>query len=188
MLADCYARSVHSDRKEIIIAETAHEANAGPWFQLAKRRFRIHLWPINPDNFELGLDELEKLLCERTLLVAFPHVSNLLGRIEDARAITALAHQAGAQVVIDGVAYAPHRAIDVAELEADWYTYSTYKVFGPHMAALFGTQQALEQLEGPNHFFVPRDEIPYKFEPGGPSHEGLRWINRAVALSLGAGG
>jgi selenocysteine lyase/cysteine desulfurase len=104
--------------------------------------------------------------------VAFPHVSNLLGRVEDAQAITKTAHEAGARVVIDGVAYAPHLSMDVAALEADWYAYSMYKVFGPHMAALFGKTEAIEELEGPNHFFIPRTEIPYKFEPGGPSHEG----------------
>jgi selenocysteine lyase/cysteine desulfurase len=70
------------------------------------------------------------------------------------------------------VAYAPHRAIDVADLGADWYLYSTYKVFGPHMAALFGRDEAFAELEGPNHFFIDRDDVPYKFEPGGVCHEG----------------
>lgn len=106
MLSECYARASNGTRNEIIVAETAHEANAGPWFRLAARGF------------------------------------------------------------------APHRAMDVASLGADWYVYSTYKVFGPHMAALFGTHAAFEELEGPNHFFIPKHEVPYRFEPGGPSHEG----------------
>jgi selenocysteine lyase/cysteine desulfurase len=99
-----------------------------------------------------------------------------LGRIEDARSITTLVRDAGARVIVDGVAYAPHRAIDVAGLGADWYVYSTYKVFGPHMAALFGTHEALAGLDGPNHFFIPRTEVPYAFEPGGVSHEGCAAI------------
>jgi cysteine desulfurase family protein (TIGR01976 family) len=172
MLADCYARAASPGRNEIIVAETAHEANAGPWFRLADRGFRVHTWPIDPGSLELGLDDLEGMLGDRTLIVAFPHVSNILGRIEDARAITKRAHRAGARVVIDGVAFAPHQAIDVAALGADWYSYSTYKVFGPHMAALFGTSAAFAELDGPNHFFIPKNQIPYKFEPGGPSHEG----------------
>ena len=172
MLAECYARAANTGRNEIIVAETAHEANAGPWYRLVDRGFRVHTWPIAPGSLELGRDDLQRLLCERTLIVAFPHVSNILGRVEDAQGITELAHDAGARVVIDGVAYAPHRAIDVADLRADWYSYSTYKVFGPHMAALFGTTEAFADLDGPNHFFIPRDAIPYKFEPGGPSHEG----------------
>lgn len=172
MLADCYARAKPHGRNEVIVAETAHEANAGPWYRLKDRGFTIHTWACEPDTLELGLDALRDLLSDRTLLVAFPHVSNVLGRVEDAGAIARTAHEAGARVVVDGVAYAPHRAIDVRAIEADWYAYSTYKVFGPHMAALFGTNEAFRELEGPNHFFVPREEIPYKFEPGGASHEG----------------
>jgi len=172
MLAECYARASNRTRNEIIVAETAHEANAGPWFRLAARGFKVRLWPIEADGLTLPLDSLKKLLGDRTRLVAFPHISNLLGRIEDAESITALVHAAGARVVIDGVAFAPHRAMDVASLGADWYLYSTYKVFGPHMAALFGTHAAFEELEGPNHFFIPKHEVPYRFEPGGPAHEG----------------
>ena len=172
ILAECYARAERGGRDEIIVAETAHEANAGPWMRLADRGFKVHIWPVSGEQSELDLNELRRLLSERTRIVAFPHVSNVLGRIEDARGITQLAHEVGARVVIDGVAYAPHRAIDVAALEADWYVYSTYKVFGPHMAALFGMRDALAELEGPNHFFIPRQAVPYKFEPGGPSHEG----------------
>lgn len=130
MLADCYARNDHAGRNEIIVAETAHEANAGPWYRLANRGFQVHTWPLGPEGLDLPLDSLKNLLSDRTRLVAFPHVSNILGRVEDARTITRLAHGAGARVVIDGVAYAPHRAIDVADLKADWYSYSTYKVFG----------------------------------------------------------
>jgi cysteine desulfurase family protein (TIGR01976 family) len=172
MLADCYRRAGNSNGNEIIIAETAHEANAGPWARLERDGFRVRTWPLGLDSLELSLDALAPLLSERTCIVAFPHVSNLLGRIEDARAIIGMAHEAGARVVVDGVAYAPHRAIDVAALGADWYLYSTYKVFGPHMAALFGTCEAFAELEGPNHFFIPRDEVAYTFEPGGASHEG----------------
>lgn len=172
MLAGCYAHRGPGERDEIIIAETAHEANAGPWARLAERGFTVRIWPMDPETTELRLDDLRPLLSERTAMVAFPHVSNILGRIEDAAQITRMAHEHGARVVVDGVAYAPHRAMDVQAIGADWYVYSTYKVFGPHMAALFGTHEAAAELEGPNHYFIPRDEVPYRFEPGGVSHEG----------------
>ena len=107
-----------------------------------------------------------------TALVALPHVSNLLGEIVDLQAVTALAHAVGARVVADGVAYAPHRAIDVQAWDVDWYVYSTYKVYGPHMAVMYGKPDALAELTGPNHFFIPDDDLPYKFEPGGANHEG----------------
>ena len=86
---------------------------------------------------------------------------------------------AGARVVVDGVAYAPHRLMDVARWGVDWYVYSTYKVFGPHMAALYGRHDAWAELEGPNHFFLPGGN-PYKFELGGPNHEGCAGL---LALS-----
>lgn len=171
MLAECYARRGPGERDEIIIAETAHEANAGPWARLRERGFSVRVWPMDPETTELRLDDLRALLSERTAIVAFPHVSNILGRIEDAEEITQMAHAHGARVVVDGVAYAPHRAMNVQKIGADWYVYSTYKVFGPHMAALFGTHEALSELEGPNHYFIPRNAVPYQFELGGVSHE-----------------
>ena len=128
----------------------------------------------------LPLDALDELLNDHTALVALPHVSNLLGGIVDLPEVVRMAHGVGARVVADGVAYAPHRAIDVDAWDVDWYVYSTYKVYGPHMAVLYGRDDALAELPGPNHFFVPRDDLPYQFEPGGASHEGC-----AGLLALG---
>jgi cysteine desulfurase family protein (TIGR01976 family) len=172
LLADAYARRGAGERNEVIIAETGHESNVGPWARLAERGWTVRTWKVDPDAQRAPIEALEGLLSERTRIVAFPHVSNVLGEIEDARRIARLAHDAGARVVVDSVAYAPHRAIDVRAMEADWCVYSTYKVYGPHMAALFGTHEAFAELEGPNHFFIPKDAIPYKFELGGASHEG----------------
>jgi len=107
----------------------------------------------------------------KTALVVLPHVSNLLGQVVDVAAVTKIAHAGGARVVVDGVALTPHRAVDVTALGVDWYVYSTYKVYGPHMAVLYGSHEALSELKGPNHFFVPDDELPYKYELGGANHE-----------------
>jgi cysteine desulfurase family protein (TIGR01976 family) len=171
MLADCYAEILEPG-DEIIVAETGHEANVGPWVRLADRGAVIRMWEMDPDSFACPLDALESLLNERTRIVAFPHVSNLLGDLVDVKAITRMAHAHGAEVVVDGVAYAPHRPIDVKEWDVDWYAYSTYKVYGPHMGALYGKFEGFSRLMGPNHYFIPRDEVPYKFELGGASHEG----------------
>ncbi len=171
ILANAYAEVWHPG-DEVIIAETNHEANAGPWAKLESRGIVIKTWPVDRDTVGCPLERLTELLTERTKLVAFPHVSNLLGEVVDVKAVTELAHAAGAKVIADGVAYAPHRAIDVAGWGVDWYAYSTYKVYGPHMAALFGRHEAIEELTGPNHFFIPKESIPYKFELGSISHEG----------------
>lgn len=170
MLAECYS-NVMPAGSEIILAETGHEANIGPWAKLAERGFNVRFWKVDPESQRCRLEDFDALLNDRTKIVAFPHVSNLLGEIVDVREITRRAHAVGARVVADGVAYAPHRAIDVRAWDVDWYFYSTYKVFGPHMAALFGRSDAIAELRGPNHFFVPQEDI-YKFELGGVNHEG----------------
>lgn len=175
MLARCYAQ-VLKPGSEIIVAQTGHEANVGPWKMLDRLGFGLRWWEMDPASCSCPLSDLEELLSERTALVAFPHVSNLLGGIVDIERITSLSHEAGARVVVDGVAYAPHRAMDVSAWNVDWYAYSAYKVYGPHMAALWGRRDALAELSGPNHFFVPDDDLPYKFEVGGPNHEGCAGI------------
>jgi hypothetical protein len=171
MLAGCIAKTIRPG-DEIVLAETAHEANAGPWLALERCGATIRWWRCDRDAMELTLDGLDAVLSPRTRIVAFPHVSNLLGGILDVAEITRRAHAAGARVVVDGVAFAPHRLMSVAAWDVDWYVYSTYKVFGPHMAALHGRHDAIAELEGPNHFFIPRDKVPYVFELGGASHEG----------------
>ena len=175
MLAKCYAQ-VLEPGSEIVVAQTGHEANVGPWKMLDRLGFSLRWWEMDPADYTCPLSELENLLSDRTALVAFPHVSNLLGDIVDVEAITSLVHEAGARVIVDGVAYAPHRAIDVSAWNVDWYAYSTYKVYGPHMAALWGRRDALAELHGPNHFFVPEDDLPYKFEVGGANHEGCAGV------------
>lgn len=170
MLAECYARDLQPG-DEFIVAENGHESNVGPWLRLQERGVVVKLWRIDPDALAMPLEGLQELLTPRTKIVAFPHVSNILGEIADVRAIAGLAHGVGARVVVDGVAFAPHQAVDVAAWDADFYAFSTYKVYGPHMAAMFGKHEAWAELKGPNHFFVPDTDVPYKFELGGASHE-----------------
>lgn len=169
MLADCYAKLWKGGA--IILAETGHEANIGPWVGLERFGFEIRWWRMDPETFQCSLKDLESLLADgQVRLVAFPHVSNLLGEVVPVQEITETAHKHGARVVVDGVAFAPHRPIEAAKWGVDWYAYSTYKVYSPHGAALWGRADAVAELEGPNHFFIPND-IAYKFELGGPSHE-----------------
>ena len=171
LIARCLAPRIRPG-DEIVLAENGHEANIGPWLGLADRGATIRWWKVDREAGDCTLAGLEAVLGPRTRLVAFPHVSNLLGAVADVEAITRRAHAAGARVFVDGVAFAPHRTIDVSRWDVDWYVYSTYKVYGPHMGALFGRADALAELEGPNHFFIPKDHVPYKFELGGANHEG----------------
>jgi cysteine desulfurase family protein (TIGR01976 family) len=176
MLADCYARALDPKRNEVIVCESGHEANISPWARLANRGYTVKTWRVDKDTFECPISSLRELLSERTRILAVPHVSNILGKIEDVKEIGRLAHEVGARIVVDGVAYSPHRAMDVADWDVDWYVYSTYKVYGPHMAAMFGTNEAISEIEGPNFFFVDPADVPYKFELGGVLYEGCAGV------------
>ncbi|MEZ0327865.1 MAG: cysteine desulfurase-like protein [Fimbriimonas sp.] len=171
IVANAYADTLQPG-DEIIIAESNHEANAGPWERLEKRGATIKFWKVDPQTYKLPLDELERLLTSKTRIVAFPQVSNLLGDTVDVQKITEFVHSKGAKVFVDGVAYAPHGVVDVTAWNVDWYVFSNYKVYGPHMATLYAQHDAIEELTGPNHFFIPKDAIPSKWELGALNHEG----------------
>jgi len=170
-LAGAYAETLRPG-DEVVIAETNHESNAGPWARLERRGATVRWWKVDRDQQDCPIEALGELLSERTRIVSLPHVSNILGHVVDLERVVQMAHAVGARVVADGVAYAPHRVMDVAKWGVDWYVYSTYKVYGPHMAALFGRDEAWAEVEGPNHFFIPKTSIPYAFELGGVNHEG----------------
>jgi cysteine desulfurase family protein (TIGR01976 family) len=171
MLSDCYAE-ILGPGDEVIVAENGHEANVNPWVVLANRGVTVKMWEADPETGVCRPEVLESLLSPKTKVVAFPQVSNLLGAVEQVGRIVELAHKAGARVVLDSVAYAPHRALDVAKWGVDFCVFSCYKVFGPHMGALWGSNEALAELTGRNHPFIPKEDIPTKFELGGVLHEG----------------
>lgn len=156
---------------EIILTNADHEANIGPWLKHAERGVVVKFWNVDPDSFELELDGLKDLLTEHTKLVCVTHASNILGTINPIAEISAIAHAAGAEVVVDGVAYAPHRAIDVKALGCDYYVFSSYKVFGPHFAVMWAPKDKLLALDNIYHFFMTRESVPYKIEPGNINYE-----------------
>lgn len=155
---------------EIVITAADHHANIGPWLRLARQGIVIKTWPLDPDTLRLEARGLEPLLNNRTRLVAFTHASNVLGSVHDVAALTRLVHAHGARVLVDGVAYAAHRAIDVRAWDVDYYVFSFYKVYGPHLAMLYGKRALLEALDSINHEFIGND-LPYKLQPGGINYE-----------------
>lgn len=156
---------------EVIVTNCDHEANIGPWINMQKSGIIVKTWKINPDTLELHLEDLEKLMSEKTQLVAFTHASNVLGTINPIKEIVSFIHEHGALVCVDGVAYAPHRLIDVKEWDVDFYVFSFYKVYGPHYSLLYGKKRILENLPGINHFFIGNEEITYKLQPGNVNYE-----------------
>jgi cysteine desulfurase family protein (TIGR01976 family) len=156
---------------EIIVTNTDHEANVSCWTDLEKQGIKIKIWQANPQNFELQIEDLQKLLTPRTRLVAVTHCSNILGTINPIKKIAEVVHAAGALICVDGVAYAPHRKVDVQELGVDFYTFSWYKLYGPHLAVMYGKIDLLTKMRGINHYFFKPEDVPYKFQPGNYNFE-----------------
>lgn len=156
---------------EIIVTNVDHEANIGPWAELERLGATVKFWRIDREALRLRLEDLDALMSDRTRLVAFTHASNVLGRIHPVREFTTFIRERGALSCVDGVAFAPHRAVDVQAFGADFYALSFYKVFGPHMAMLYGRRDLLLELPGVNHFFIAQDDLPYKFQPGNANFE-----------------
>jgi selenocysteine lyase/cysteine desulfurase len=123
-LAHAFDKLITSTDDEIILTNLAHEANYGAWTKL---RGKVIEWKAHE---RVNLDDLSALLSERTRIVAIPHVSNLVGEILDVQTIAKRVHQQcpKARIIVDGVAYAPHRAIDVRQWNIDFYVFSLYKV------------------------------------------------------------
>ena len=121
---------------------------------------------------ELEIDELKKIISDKTKILAVTHCSNIVGSVNNLREISDLAHNHGTIVIGDGVSYAPHGFPDVKELDVDFYTFSLYKTYGPHLALLYGKEKLLKTLPNQNHEFLD-GKYPYTINPGGPNHEEL---------------
>jgi selenocysteine lyase/cysteine desulfurase len=123
-LSHAFDKLIKSTDDEIVLTNLAHEANYGAWTKL---RGKVIEWKVHNG---VNLEDLSSLLSERTRIVAIPHVSNLVGEVLDVQAIVKLVRERSprARIVVDGVAYAPHRAIDVRKWNVDFYVFSFYKV------------------------------------------------------------
>ncbi len=157
---------------EIIVTNQDHEANIGAWRRLKEEGMIIKEWKINNVSAELEIENLIALLSKKTKLVAVTHCSNIVGSINNLKEISKIVHEWGAYIIGDGVSYAPHGLPDVKELDVDFYTFSLYKTFGPHLALMYGKEEILNILPNQNHEFL-EGSVPYTINPGGPNHEEL---------------
>jgi cysteine desulfurase/selenocysteine lyase len=164
----------------ILLTEMEHHSNLVPWFMLAEEKgLKIEFIPIT-DGFELDMEKYCDLLEKKPKLVAFTHMSNMLGTINPAKEMTQLAHDAGAKVLVDGAQSVPHFPVDVQEIDADFYAFSAHKMLGPTgIGALFGKADLLESMppfmgggdmiRKVTYEGFSTNEIPYKFEAGTPA-------------------
>jgi len=157
---------------EVIVTNQDHEANISPWRRLHESGAKIVEWKFNLESHELEISELKKLINSKTKIIAVTHCSNIVGSVNNLKAICELAHKNNIIVIGDGVSYAPHGFPDVKELGVDFYTFSLYKTYGPHLALLYGKEEILQDLPNQNHEFL-NGQYPYTINPGGPNHEEL---------------
>ncbi|MFZ6757460.1 family 2A encapsulin nanocompartment cargo protein cysteine desulfurase [Undibacterium sp. Ji50W] len=147
LVANTFGKKFIGAGDEIIVSQLEHHANIVPWQQLAAEKGAvIRVIPVD-DSGQVILDEYRKLLNSKTRLVAVTQVSNALGTITPVQEIIALAHSAGARVLIDGAQAVSHLRVNVQALDADFYVFSGHKVFGPTgIGVVYGKKALLDQL------------------------------------------
>ncbi|MEE9229846.1 MAG: cysteine desulfurase [Acidobacteriota bacterium] len=191
LVAQTYGRQNVGPGDEILISTLEHHSNIVPWQMLCEeKQARLRVIPIN-DEGEILLDEYEKLLSEKTKLVAMIHVSNSLGTINPVRRVVELAHLRGVPVLLDGAQAAPHLKIDVQELGCDFYTISGHKMFGPTgIGVLYGRTELLdamppyqgggEMIRSVSFEKTTYNKLPHKFEAGTPNISGAVGLGAAM--------
>lgn len=169
-IATSFGRTIRPG-DQIVVSEGDHEANIAPWLELEREGAEVRVWRVSPVTGELELDGLDEVLTSRTRLVAATHTSNILGSINPIEKFARRIHDVGALLCVDGVGYAPHRAVDVQACGADFYAFSFYKTFGPHHAVLWGRKELLRSLPGLGFSFIAEDDVPCRFQPGNVNYE-----------------
>ena len=164
---------------EIILSVYEHHSNIVPWHFLRERHGAVLKWAPLLEDGSIDMDAFREMLGPRTRMVAIGHMSNVLGTVSDAKEITALAHEAGAQVLFDGCQAGVHLDIDVQDIDCDFYVLTAHKIYGPTgIGALYGKPDALKRLrpyQGGGEMIeivetdrVTYNEAPHKFEAGTP--------------------
>ncbi|NKB35917.1 MAG: SufS family cysteine desulfurase [Gammaproteobacteria bacterium] len=191
LVANTYGRSNLEAGDEIIISWMEHHSNIVPWQLLCEQNGAVlKVVPIDDDG-AFVMDEYIKLLSPKTKIVAIGHISNALGSINPVKEIARLAHEQGAVVLVDGAQATPHTAIDVQDLDCDFYAFSSHKVFGPTgVGVLYGRQDLLEAMppyQGGGDMIkmvtfekTLYSDLPNKYEAGTPNISGVIGLGAAL--------
>ena len=191
LVASAWGRKNVREGDEVVITAIEHHSNIVPWQMLCDEKgAKLRIAPVN-DAGEVIVEEYAKLLNSRTKIVAFGHASNALGTINPVREMTAMAHDAGAIVLIDGAQGVPHVKVDVRAIDCDFYAFSAHKVYGPTgIGVLYGKQQILDAMppyQGGGDMILSvsfekttYNALPYKFEAGTPNIAGVIGLGSAI--------
>lgn len=183
--------SMLEDGDEIILTVMEHHANIVPWQLLqSKKAVKIRVVPILPDG-SLDLEVYKSLFNEHTRLASFCHVSNVLGTVNPVKEMIRYAHSQGVPVLIDGAQAVSHMNVDVRDLDCDFYTFSSHKMYGPcGVGVLYGKEKWLEQMppyQGGGEMIghvsfsgTTFAELPFKFEAGTPDFVDIAAFRTAI--------
>jgi cysteine desulfurase family protein (TIGR01976 family) len=165
---------------EVVVTALDHDGNVAPWLELAHDLGIVVRVAGVHDDLSLDYEGLERLLGERTRVVAFPVAANSVGTTPDVRRVAELAHAAGALAWADAVHYGPHGPIDVAAWDVDVLVCSPYKFFGPHLGLAFGKRELLESWRPYKVRPAADHPVGHRFELGTLQHELLAGFVAAV--------
>lgn len=204
LVAQSYGRANFKPGDEVIVSTMEHHSNIVPWQMICSETGAVlKVIPVS-DSGELDLGEYERLLNDRTRLVAITHVSNVLGTVNPVRAMIDLArqpgsgHRRGIPVLLDGAQAAPHMKVDLQQLDCDFYAFSGHKFFGPTgVGVLYGKEALLEKMppyQGGGDMIrtvsfakTTYNDLPYKFEAGTPNIAGAVGLGAAIDYVTGLG-
>jgi cysteine desulfurase/selenocysteine lyase len=198
LAAASYGGMVLGEGDEVVLSIMEHHSNIVPWHFHRERKGAVIRWAPIADNGEFLLDEFEKLLNERTKIVAITQMSNVTGTVVPVKEICRIAHERGIKVLIDGSQSAVHMNVDVRDLDCDFFVFTGHKVYGPSgIGVLYGKKDLLEEMppyQGGGEMIgdVAENEItygepPHKFEAGTPAIVQAIGLGAALTYMEGIG-
>lgn len=180
-----------NDGDELIVSVMEHHSNIVPWqLQAARKNITIKVIPIS-DNGELDLEAYRQLFTGKTRLVSVAHVSNVLGTVNPVKEMCAIAHEHGVPVLVDGAQSAPHFAVDVQDMDCDFFVFSGHKMYGPTgIGVLYGKEEWLDRMppyQGGGEMIstvtfekTTFERLPLKFEAGTPDYVATHGLATAI--------
>lgn len=191
LVVSSFCDGLMSEGDEVIVSVMEHHSNIVPWqLQAARKGISLRVIPMN-DKGELLLDEYEKLFTERTKIVSVTHVSNVLGTVNPVKEIVRIAHEHGIPVMVDGAQSTPHFAVDVQDIDCDFFAFSGHKMYGPTgVGVLYGKEYWLdrmppyqgggEMIESVSFEKTVFEHLPFKFEAGTPDYVATHGLATAI--------
>ncbi len=191
LVASSFCEGCMSDGDELIVSVMEHHSNIVPWqLQAARKNITIKVIPMS-DNGELDMEAYRQLFTGKTRLVSVAHVSNVLGTVNPVKEMCAIAHEHGVPVLVDGAQSAPHFAVDVQDMDCDFFVFSGHKMYGPTgIGVLYGKEEWLDRMppyQGGGEMIstvtfekTTFERLPLKFEAGTPDYVATHGLATAI--------